>query len=430
VNGARSSTARQPREADWLSVDEAREVILSRVARLGSERVASAESLGRVLAADIESRVAHPAWDNSAMDGFAVRAQDVSSASREAPVVLRVVEEVAAGAFPTHSVGEGEAIRVMTGAPVPEGADGVIRIEHTEPGPERDTVRVLDSGDAGRNVRRKGEDLKVGDRPLAAGTLITPAEVGVMALLGQPEVPVYRRPRVAILSTGDELADFADLPLVHEGRRIMNSNSYALRAQVLECGGEPMLLGIARDDRESLRRHLEAAAGCDALITSAGLAVGDHDYVKEVLDDLGMAFLFYRVEMRPGSPFTFGLMRGMPVFALPGNPVSAMVTFEVLVRPALRRMMGLTRYDRPVRSVELGEAVSTGGRLTHFYRAKLEPREGGGWVARLTGPQGSGILTSMTEADALIRIPPDASLAPGELVPAIVLRDWEVIGNR
>jgi len=423
MSGHEAPMARQPREPDWLSVDEAREAILSRTSVVGIERVDVAGALDRVLATSIESRIAHPAWDNSAMDGFAVRSEDIGNASPATPVVLRVVEEVPAGSFPTRTVANGEAIRVMTGAPVPEGADGVTRVEHTEPGSEPDTVRVLDAGDAGRNIRRKGEDIRIGDRPLAAGTLVRPAEVGVLAMLGQPQVPVYRKPRVAILSTGDELADFVDLHLVQQGRRIMNSNSYSLQAQVRESGGEPVLLGIARDNRESLRRHLEASVGCDALITSAGLAVGDHDYVKEVLDDLGMEFLFYRVAMRPGSPFTFGMMRGMPVFALPGNPVSAMVTFEVLVRPALRRMMGLARYDRPVRVVELAEKVATRGRLTHFYRAKLEPREGGGWLARLTGPQGSGILTSMTEADALIRIPPDTELAAGTDVPAILLRE-------
>ncbi len=311
----------------------------------------------------------------------------------------------------------------MTGAPVPEGADGVTRLEHTEAGPEPGTIRVFDGGDAGRNIRRAGEDLEIGDRPLEAGTLLRPAEIGVLAMMGQAEVPVYRRPRVGVLSTGNELADFDELPLVQAGRRIMNSNSYALAAQLLEAGAEPVSLGIARDDRESLRQHLRSARGCDALITSAGLAVGDHDYVKEVLDELGMRFLFYRVAMRPGSPFAFGLLDAMPVFALPGNPVSAMVTFEVLVRPALRKMTGLARYDRPARRVRLAEPVRTGGRLTHFYRARLEPAANGGWQARLTGPQGSGILTSMSKADALLRVPPDSDLAAGAELDAIVLRE-------
>jgi molybdopterin molybdotransferase len=418
----RAGVARQPRKPDWLSLDEAQEIILSRVGELGHELVRLSVALGRVLAADVESAVTHPAWDNSAMDGFAVLSRDVARASRAKPVVLRVIDDIPAGAFPTRAVGPGEAIRVMTGAPVPTGADGVTRLEHTEPGPESGTIRVFDGSDAGLNIRRRGEDLKVGARPLTAGTLLRPAEIGVLAMLGQPSAPVYRQPKVGILATGNELADFDELEEVHAGRRIMNSNSYALAAQVQEAGGEPVMLGIARDDRDSLRQRLETAIGNDALITSAGLAVGDHDYVKEVLDDLGLEFLFYRVLMRPGSPFTFGMLGTMPVFALPGNPVSAMVTFEVLVRPALRKMTGLLHYDRPWRRVRLAEPLTTKGPRTHLYRATLE-REGNAWLARLTGPQGSGILTSMSEADALIRVPPDSSLPPGTEVDAIVLRE-------
>ncbi len=415
--------AAQPREPDWLSVDEALEIILSHTRQLGREAVPLTEGLGRVLAEDVESEVDHPAWDNAAMDGFAVRSADVTGAGPEAPAVLRLIEEVAAGSFPKRVVGPGEATRVMTGAPVPEGADGVTRIEFTEPGSEPGTIKVLQASDAGRNIRQAGEDLRHGDRPLQAGTLIRPAEIGVLAMLGCQQLPVRRRPSVGILSTGDELADFDELAAVKAGRKIMNSNSYALYAQVVESGGDPSLLGIARDNRDSLRSHLQAAVGCDALITSAGLAVGDHDYVKEILDELGMRFLFYRVKMRPGSPFTFGLLGQMPVFALPGNPVSAMVTFEVLVRPALRKMVGLARYDRPWRRVRLAEPVSVKGRLTHFYRAVLERDNGGGFAARLTGPQGSGILTSMADADALLRVPPDSQLPAGTELDAIILRE-------
>lgn len=423
MSGTPSGPARQTRKADWLPVDEARERILATISPVDVEQVPLSQARTRILAVDAESAVRHPAWDNAAMDGFAVRSSDVRGAGRDRPVVLRVIEDVPAGAFPTRSVGAGEAIRVMTGAPVPEGADGVTRLEHTEAGPESDTIRVFDGGDAGRNIRRAGEDLKIGDRPLKAGTLLRPAEIGVLAMMGQATVPVYRRPRVGVVSTGNELADFDELDLVYAGRRIMNSNSYALAAQLQESGAEPLLLGIARDSRESLRQHLRSALGCDALITSAGLAVGDHDYVKEVLDELGMRFLFYRVAMRPGSPFAFGMLDAMPVFALPGNPVSAMVTFEILVRPALRKMMGLERYDRRWQRVSLAEPVSTGGRLTHFYRARLEPAANGGWQARLTGPQGSGILTSMSKADALLRVPPDSDLAAGAELDAIVLRE-------
>ena len=420
---APTGKARQPREADWLSFDEARELILSRIAVLGHERVPIHEARDRILAADVVSTISHPAWDNSAMDGFAVRSEDIRGAARGSPVVLRVIEEVPAGSFPMRSLGPGEATRVMTGASVPAGADGVTRLEYTEPDADAGCVQVLSDADAGRNIRRKGEDLEVGDRPLCAGMLLRPAEIGVLAMLGQAEVPVYRRPKVGILSTGNELADFEDFSLVQAGQRIMNSNSYALAAQVEECGAEPVRLGIARDSRESLAERLTASLGQDGLITSAGLAVGDHDYVKEVLDDLGIEFLFYRVTMRPGSPFTFGMLNDMPIFALPGNPVSAMVTFELLVRPALRKMMGLKTYDRPGRRVRLAEPVATQGRRTHFYRATLERTESGAWLARLTGPQGSGILTSMSQADALIRVPANSDLPAGAEVEAIVLRE-------
>ena len=420
---SRGGRARQPREADWLSVDDARDLILSRIAEGGHESVPISKARDRILATDVVSTIRHPAWDNSAMDGFAVRSEDISGAAENSPVVLRVIEEVPAGGFPMRSLGPGEATRVMTGAPVPTGANGVTRLEYTKPGPTAGCVQVLSDADAGRNIRRKGEDLEAGQRPLNAGTLLRPAEIGVLAMLGRAEVPVYRRPKVAILATGNELADFEDFALVQAGQRIMNSNSYALAAQVEECGAEPVPLGIARDDRESLDERLTAGLGQDALITSAGLAVGDHDYVKEVLDDLGMEFLFYRVTMRPGSPFTFGMLDRLPVFALPGNPVSAMVTFELLVRPALRKMMGLRQYDHPSRRVRLAEPVATPGRLTHFYRAKLERTASGGWQARLTGPQGSGILTSMSQADALIRVPPNSQLPVGAEVDAIVLRE-------
>ncbi len=415
--------ARQPRRADWLSVDEARDLILSRIVEVGHESVPISEARDRILAADVTSTIRHPAWDNSAMDGFAVRSYDIVGATQDSPVVLRVIEDVPAGGFPTRSLREGEAIRVMTGAPVPQGADGVTRLEYTEAGPEADEVTVLSDDDAGRNIRRRGEDLEVGDRPLSAGILLRAAEIGVLAMLGQADVSVYRRPKVGILSTGDELADFDDFALVQAGQRIMNSNSYALSAQVEECGAQPVPLGIARDNRESLRERLTASLGQDALITSAGLAVGDHDYVKEVLDDMGIEFLFYRVTMRPGSPFTFGMLDAMPVFALPGNPVSAMVCFELLVRPALRKMMGLKRYDRPIRRVRLAEPVAAPDRRTHFYRVTLKRTEGAGWLAHLTGPQSSGILSSMSRADALIRVPANAVLPAGAEVEAIVLRE-------
>lgn len=411
------------REPDWISAEDAERRILERVPRLDIEAVDLPDALGRLAADDVRSNLAHPAWDNSAMDGYAVRSADIRGARRERPVRLRVVEEVPAGAFPTRALGPGEAIQVMTGAPIPEGCDGVTRVEHTRPGDEPGTLLVLDDGDAGRNIRRRGEDIRPGQTVVAAGTRLRPAEVGVLASVGAARLRVYRRPRVAILSTGDELADLDDLDEVRAGRKIVNSNSYSLAAQCLEAGAVPVILGIARDTRESTRAHLERGLDADVVVTTAGVAVGEHDYVKEVLEDLGFEPEFWRVRIRPGSPLTFGLLRGRPIFALPGNPVSAMVTFEVFVRPALDRMQGMASPRRPRIAVRAAEKIRTKAGLTHFLRCTLEPAPDGVPRARLTGPQGSGILTSMTAADALLVVPEDREvLEPGEPAEAIPLR--------
>jgi molybdopterin molybdotransferase len=409
-------------EADWLSAEEAESRILARVPRLGAEDVPLLEALDRVAAAEIRSQVAHPAWDNSAMDGYAVRSADIRGASRERPVTLHVVEDVPAGAFPARAVGPGEAIKVMTGAPIPEGADGVTRLEFTRPGDAPATILVEQHADAGRNIRLRGEDLRPGQVVVRAGERLRPAAIGLLASAAVARVAAARRPRVAILSTGDELADLDALAEVRAGRKIVNSNSYSLAAQCLRAGAVPILLGIARDTRESTRAHLERALDCDVLVTSAGVSVGEHDYVKEVLLELGFEPEFWRVRIRPGSPLTFGLLRGRPVFALPGNPVSAMVTFEVFVRPALDRMQGIAEARRPRLTVRTAEQVRTKAGLTHFLRCRLEPGPDGVPRARLTGPQGSGILTSMAAADALLIVPEDLEvLRPGDEAQAIPL---------
>lgn len=413
------------READWISAAEAERTILERVtapAPLGTEQVGLVDALGRVLAGDVTSSVAHPGWDNSAMDGYAVRSADIRGASRERPVRLRVVEDVPAGAFPSRAVGLNEAIKVMTGSPIPEGADGVTRLEFTRPGADPNTILVVSDADAGRNVRRKGEDIAPGQIVARAGTRLRPAEIGVLASVGAARVRVYRRPRVAVLATGDELADFDAVDAVRAGRKIMNSNSYALGALLVEAGCVPVLLGIARDTRESTREHLRRGLDCDALITTAGVAVGERDYVKEVLEEMGFRPDFWRVRIRPGSPLTFGLLQGRPVFALPGNPVSAMVTFEVFVRPALDRMQRVSDPRRPRIAVRPAEPIRVKPGLRHFLRCRLEPHADGIPRARLTGPQGSGILTSMSAADALLIVPETVdTLDPGDLAEAIPL---------
>lgn len=409
------------RAADWLTAHEALERILAAVAPLSTERVPLLEAFGRTLAERVLSPIDQPPWDNSAMDGFAARAADVRGATRATPALLRVVEEVPAGAFPTRPLGPGEAARIMTGAPIPEGADSVIRIEHTEPAPEG-RVAVLKDADAGRNVRRAGEDLRRGDVVLEPGRVLRPAEIGVLAAVGRAEVEVWRRPRVAILSNGDELADLDEFDEVLAGRRIANSNAYALAAAVRSAGGVPEVLGIARDDRASLLEHLARARGADALLTTAGASVGDHDLMKDALEELGLRLHFWRVKVRPGSPFSFGTLGATAVFGLPGNPVSALVTFEVLVRPALRRMQGRTHVHTPTIRVRAAERIVSPPGLLRFLRARLEPDGAGGWLARLTGPQGSGILTSMAAADALVLIPLDVEVVEaGEPLVAMPL---------
>lgn len=439
-----SAHPRSPRErpADWLTARDALERILATLRPLPPERVPLAEALGRVLAETVVSPVDQPPWTNSGMDGFACRAEDVAGAAPAAPRLLRVIEDVPAGAFPSRPIGPGEAVRLMTGAPVPEGADTVVRLEDAEPH-RGDVVAVLKDRDAGRNLRERGEDLRAGEAVLEPGRVLRPAEIGVLASVGRAEPAVTRRARVAILSNGDELVDLDAFDEVLAGRRIVTSNTYALAAAVRAAGGEPLVLGIARDNRASLREHLARAAGADALVTTAGASVGDHDLMKEVLEELGYHIDFWRVKVQPGSPFSFGrLDRGaagggpagdasgggtLPVFGLPGNPVSALVTFELFVRPALRRLHGRRDvYPATVR-VRTAERIESRSGLLRFLRATLAPDGAGGWRARLTGPQGSGILTSVARADALLVVPIDVSVVePGTELLALPLRDADV----
>ena len=411
-------------EPDWLSVSEARERILAACSPLSAETVPIREALGQALADDVASRVDHPPWNNSAMDGFAVLSADVAGASEDSPVVLPVVDDVPAGAFPAGPLAPGTAVRVMTGAPVPDGASGVIRIEHTDGG-SAGKVAIRSDADADRNIRLAGEDLRRGAMQLRAGDEVTPAVIGSLAAMGWPEVRVHRRPRVAILSNGDELADFDRLDEVLAGRRIMNSNEHGLAALLEEAGAEPIRLGIAADDDAQVRRRIEQSPEFDALVTSAGVSVGDHDHVKAALSDLGLEEGFWRVRMRPGSPITFGTLAGRPVFGLPGNPVSVMVTFLLFVRPALRALGGHSRLQPFPARARAAEEITPPGGLTYFFRVRLERAASGELEARLTGPQGSGILGSMVAADALAVVPEGTTtIGPGEPLELIPLRGW------
>jgi molybdopterin molybdotransferase len=407
-----------------VTVPEASERILADVGPLPHERVALRDALGHVLAVNVIAPVSLPPWDNASMDGYAVRAADVAAARAASPVVLRVVGTIAAGGVADRGIGAGEAARIMTGAPVPAGADSVVRIEDTDGGTER--VTVHNARDAGRNVRPRGEDLARGAIAVAAGTPIGAAQLGVLASAGASEVEVHRRPRVAILSSGDELVDVDRYDDVVAGRRIVASNSYTLWALVQAAGGEPVDLGIVGDDPAAIRRRLEdGLATCDVLITSGGVSVGAFDFTRDVVSSLGAELRLWRVRMRPGAPIGFGLLAGSPWIGLPGNPVSAMVTFELFAGPALRRMAGHRLLFRRPTPVRLGEEVTLAAPLMHFLRAIVTGGEDGTPpTARLTGPQGSGLLTSMERANALVVVPEDRTrVEAGEIVRAIMLTE-------
>jgi molybdopterin molybdotransferase len=404
-----------------LSAAEAARRILADVRRQPALRVPLDDALDGVLAEDVVSPLDIPAWTNSAMDGYAARGADVRGASAERPVRLRVVEQLPAGAFPTRALGPGEVARIFTGAPLPEGADTVIRQEDTDEGAE--TVTIVRDRDVGVNIRRVGEDIRRGTTVLAAGRALGPAELGVLASLAVAQPLVYRRPRVAILGSGDEIVDVDQPEEILSGRKTASSNTHTLVALVRQAGGQPVNLGIARDTPDSLREHFRRALDCDLLVTTAGISVGEHDYVRSVLEELGAEQRFWKLRMRPGAPVGFGLLGAIPWIGLPGNPVSTMVTFELFVRPAIRTMCGHPLPFRRAVAVRLTEPVSLKPKLQHFLRGIVSDGPAGP-EARLTGPQGSGILTSMVLANALLVIPEGQFETPaGALVPAIRLND-------
>ena len=389
-----------------LSVAEASAHMLAGLRPLGPEDVPLEEALGRVLARGVTSPIFLPPRDNASMDGFAVHADDVRGASADQPVRLRVVDTIPAGALSGRAVARGEAARIMTGAYVPAGADSVVRVEDTHSN-ALDVISIVDDRDARRNIRLRGEDVRADQVVMRAGTAIAAPHVGVLAAVGCATVPVYRRPRVAILATGDELVPVERFDEVLSGTRIVSSNSYALAAAVRAAGGEPVPLGIAPDDPALLAEHLRAADGCDLVLTSGGVSVGDFDYTRQVVAALGGTLSLWRVRMRPGAPLGFGTLFGAPWLGLPGNPVSALVTFELFGRPLLRTLAGHARPHRRTIGVRLAEPVHLAAPLMHFLRVVLESGDDANPLARLTGAQSSGMLTSMSFADALLIVPPE-----------------------
>lgn len=385
-----------------LAAAEAARRILDEVRRQPALRMPLDDALDAVLAEDITSPLDIPAWTNSAMDGYAARGEDVRGASEERPVRLKVVEHLPAGCFPARSIARGECARIFTGAPLPEGADTVIRQEDTDQGAE--VVTIVRDRDVGVNIRRAGEDIRKGQTVLTEGSELGPAHLGVLASLAVAHPLVFRQPRVAILGSGDEIVDVDQREEILSGRKTASSNTHTLMAMVRRAGAEPVNLGIARDTPESLREHLSLALDADLLVTTAGISVGEHDYLRSVLDELGAEQRFWKLRMRPGAPVGFGLLQGVPWIGLPGNPVSTMVTFELFVRPAIRQMAGHSLPFRRTVRVRVAEPVRLKPRLQHFLRAVVSEGPDGP-EARLTGPQGSGILTSMIAANALLIIP-------------------------
>jgi molybdopterin molybdotransferase len=404
-----------------LSAADAARRILIDLQRQPALRVPLDDALDSVLAEDVVSRLDIPSWTNSAMDGYAARGEDVRGATESRPVRLRVVEHLPAGRFPSRVIGPGECARIFTGAPLPEGSDSVIRQEDTDGGGE--TVTIVKDRDIGVNIRRVGEDIRKGSTVLTEGTLLGPAHLGVLASLAVAHPLVYRRPRVAILGSGDEIVDVDQPEEILSGRKIASSNTHTLVALVRQAGGEPINLGIAGDTPESLQTHITGALDCDLLVTTAGISVGEHDYVRSVLEALGAQLRFWKLRMRPGAPVGFGLVGVMPWVGLPGNPVSTMVTFELFVRPAIRKMMGHALPFRRTVAVQVAEPISLRPKLQHFLRAIVSVGPDGP-EARLTGPQGSGILTSMVQANALLIIPEGQFETPaGATVHALMLND-------
>src|SRR5216110_605385 len=390
-----------------LTPTEAARLILQHIAPLSAARRPLREALDRVLAEDVTSPIDLPAWDNSAMDGYAARAADVEPARPERKVTLAIVETVPPGRFPTKPIGPGQVTRIFTGAPLPAGADTVVRQEDTEADPTGRHVTVVTGRDAGKNVRYRGEDIRKDAVVLRAGTPLGPAQLGVLASIAHAAPLVHDAPRVAFMGSGDEIVDLDRADEILAGRKVATSNSYTLQALIKQNGGIPVDLGLARDTKESLRDHLAAARqGSDLLVTTAGVSVGEHDFVREVLTELGGEIKLWRIAMRPGAPVGFGLLGGKPWIGLPGNPVSAMVTFELFVRPAVRRLLGHRLPFRRTVPVCVGEPIKLGPKLRHFLRAVVVPEGPGGVGGKLTARQRDRKSTRLNSSHvSLYRMP-------------------------
>ena len=403
-----------------ISVADAIASVLAHVSQLDTERVRLESAFGRVLAEAVEADRDIPPFRNSAMDGYAV---STSSLQHDPPYLLEVQAVVAAGSPPSAPLQDGKAIKIMTGAVMPEGADTVVRVEDTEETPEGVSIRV--TARPGDNVRFPGEDIRKGERVLTVGRKLRPADLGLIASLGISEVSVYRVPEVAILSTGDELVDVDQPPKVGQ---IVNSNAYALLAAIEEAGASGKILGIAPDTEVGTREFFETALSSDVVVSTGGVSMGTFDLVRKVLASLGVEEKFWKVAQRPGKPISFGLRKGCPVFGLPGNPVSSLVCFYLFVRPALLAMQGNSNCHLPVVAATLEHDLRSKRGLTEFVRCFLVGNpEDGSYRARSTGSQSSGVLRSLSEADGLMIVPAETdAVDAGSPVRVLLLRAKEV----
>ena len=406
-----------------ITVKEALQTVLDAASPLGFEKVAILDSRDRILAEDVYAPRDIPPHDNSAMDGFWLMSEDTAGASKDTPLFFDIVEDVPAGYMSEKIVGFAEAVRIMTGALTPQGVDAVIPVENTEI--DGHQVKIFEEASMGQNVRYRGEDVKKGELVLPRGQSIRPAEIGMLAALGRSFVHVYQEPLVAILASGDELIDIDGEP---SPEKIISSNTYSSAAQVMECGAIPLLAGIAQDTKEDLLAKFTDVLRADVIVSSAGVSVGDFDYVKDVMTELGVTIDFWQVAQRPGRPFTFGRAGTKLFFGLPGNPVSAMVTFEEYVRPTLLKMSGHTRLFRKTIQAVLKEDIKKKKNLRFFIRARVSIQDGKYYVAT-TGEQGSGILKSMVRANGIIVLPEDGTFykAGDEVTVQLIDRSFEEV---
>lgn len=392
-----------------IKAKQALAIVLGSIRTRGTEMVNAISGLHRILAEDVYARGDVPSFANSAMDGYALRSADVKNASGKSPVILEVVGDIAAGYVSKKRLKIGQTIRIMTGAPIPQGADSVVMVEFTQKfkTDAGEFIKVFKATDYKENIRAKAEDVKKGEKVLAKGSLIRPQEIGMLASLGVDSVRVAKKPKVGILTTGDELVKI-DKPLTKG--KIRDSNAYCLAGQVLTVGAIPVHLGIARDNLEEVRRKIITAINknIDLLLVSGGVSVGEYDLVKNALWELGTKIKLWKVAIRPGKPLVFGYIKGIPVFGLPGNPVSSMVVFEEFVRPAILKMCGAKELFRPVAAAILRQSFKKKKGLKYFVRVRIENKNNKFYTS-LTGPQGSGILKSMVLADAIMVVPEEIS---------------------